>query len=82
MKCEVLRKFYDRQDPEKTIYKKGDTFPRKGMKVTKERLKELSSTKNRIGKKLIKEVKDEKAKPRKTNKGNKSRATNTSAVSE
>lgn len=81
MKYEVIRKFYDMKDPEKTIYKKGDVYPRKGFKLSQARLDELASTKNRIGKKLIKEVKDDERKPRKTNKGNKSRTTNTSTVS-
>ena len=46
-------------------YHPGDEFPRKGMEVSEERLKELSSQANRRGIVLIEEVK--KA-PRKANK--------------
>lgn len=38
------------------IYKEGDIYPRKGLEVSKKRLKELSSTKNKIGEILIKKV--------------------------
>lgn len=38
------------------IYKKGDIYPREGLEVTKKRIKELSSTKNKIGEILIQKV--------------------------
>jgi len=38
------------------IYKQGDIFPREGLKVSPERIKELSTTKNKIGEILIKKV--------------------------
>lgn len=37
----------------------GDEFPRKGFKVSDERLKELSGKDNKQGKPLIEEVKEE-----------------------
>lgn len=39
-------------------YNPGDVFPRKGLKVSKKRLEELSTTKNRRGIALIREVED------------------------
>ena len=41
------------------IYKKGDVYPREGLEPTKERIKELSSKKNKIGEILIKKVNEE-----------------------
>lgn len=35
------------------IYKKSDVYPREGLEVSKKRIKELSSTKNKIGEVLI-----------------------------
>lgn len=40
------------------IYKKGDTYPREGLKPTKKRIEELSSTKNKIGEVLIEKVEE------------------------
>lgn len=42
------------------LYKKGDTYPREGLKPTKKRIKELSSKNNKIGEILIEAVKVEK----------------------
>ena len=53
----VLHYFTDLQD-HNHAYHPGDEFPRKGVEVTAERLKELSSGNNRRGKALI-EVKEE-----------------------
>lgn len=50
------KKWVDLQD-NKYPYKKGDTYPREGLEVTEERLKELSSNKNKLGEVLIKKVK-------------------------
>lgn len=38
------------------IYKKGDVYPREGLEVDKNRIKELASTKNQIGEVLIKKI--------------------------
>ena len=46
--------FEDLQD-NNHAYHEGDVFPREGMEVSKERLKELSSTKNLRGIVLIKD---------------------------
>jgi hypothetical protein len=40
-------------------YNAGDVFPREGKKVTKKRIAELASGKNRRGMPVIEEVKDE-----------------------
>ena len=47
------------------VYKKGDIYPREGLKVDKKRIKELASTKNKIGEILIalEQVKDEGQEP-------------------
>ena len=51
----VLKLFADLKDGEH-IYKPGDTFPRKGVKVSEERLAELSGNNNLQKTPLIKEV--------------------------
>lgn len=50
------KKWVDLQD-NKYPYKKGDIYPREGLEVTEERLKELSSKNNKLGEILIKKVK-------------------------
>lgn len=50
---EVIHFFTDLQDFNHP-YNVGDIFPRNGLKVSSERLNELSSSKNRQGKPLIK----------------------------
>lgn len=40
------------------VYKKGDSYPREGLEVSKKRIKELSSEKNKIGKILIQKIQD------------------------
>ena len=54
----VIKFFSDLQD-NKHPYHEGETFPREGVTVTEERLKELASKKNKRGVALIKEVKEE-----------------------
>lgn len=54
----VIEFFTDLHDQDYP-YKVGDTFPRAGIKVTEERIKELLGSNNRRGKPLIEEVKDE-----------------------
>lgn len=51
----VISYFTDLQDSNHP-YKVGDEFPRLGLKVSKDRLKELSSNKNKRGKPLIEKV--------------------------
>ena len=51
----VISSFADLQD-DRHVYKAGDTFPRKGVKVSEERIAELSSDKNRRGFPLIEAV--------------------------
>lgn len=60
----AVRYFTDLQD-NNYPYKAGDTFPRKGLDVTAERLEELSTSKNRRGIPVIEEVKEE-TKPKAT----------------
>lgn len=62
----VIKQFHDLQDVTKTKngnvyheYKVGDKFPRKGFKVSEERLKELSGKDNKRGTPLIEEAKEE-----------------------
>ena len=55
----VLRYFTDIQD-NGFAYHEGDTFPREGITVSKERLKELSSSANRRKMPVIEEVKEKK----------------------
>lgn len=65
----AVRYFTDLQD-NNYPYKAGDTFPRKGLDVTAERLEELSTSKNRRGIPVIEEVKEETraTKPRSSRK--------------
>lgn len=58
MKYEVIHFFTDLQDFSHP-YNVGDLFPREGMRVSEERIKELSSNQNRQKKPLIKMVEDE-----------------------
>lgn len=57
MRYEVINPFEDLQD-ERHQYQPGDTFPRDGFKVSKKRLAELSSEKNKQNRPLIKAVFD------------------------
>ena len=52
MMYKVIEYFYDLQD-DNYIYNPGDTFPREGVIVKKERYEELASDKNKLGKPLI-----------------------------
>lgn len=54
----VYSRFKDLKD-NNHIYRKGDVYPREGLEPTKERIKELSSKKNKIGEVLIKKVNEE-----------------------
>ena len=55
----VIEMFTDLQD-ENYRYEPGDTFPRKGLKVSKERLEELASTNNKRGEIFIRLVEEKK----------------------
>jgi hypothetical protein len=54
MPYKVIRAFRDKEDDHR-VYRKGDTFPAKG-KVSKERVSELLSTENKVGKPLIEQL--------------------------
>lgn len=59
----VVKLFTDLKD-NSYKYEVGDTYPREGLKVSDERLKELSGSNNRQGTPLIKLIED--AKPQET----------------
>lgn len=61
MKYIVVERFKDLQDKDR-IYEVGDKFPATKRKVSDERIAELSSTDNKIGKVLIKAVEEEEGK--------------------
>jgi hypothetical protein len=56
MKYAVLVDFIDLED--NRLYRKGDQYPRTGIEPDKKRIDELSGSGNRIGKPLIKAVKE------------------------
>lgn len=56
----VIRYFTDLQDNE-YAYQVGDTYPRKGLSPTDERIAELSGSQNRQGKPLIEAIPEEPA---------------------
>lgn len=51
----VYDRFKDLEDND-YIYEKGDIYPREGLETSKERVKELSTKKNKIGEILIKKI--------------------------
>lgn len=55
----VLVKFTDLQD-NRYAYKAGDIFPREGLKVSADRIKELSTSANRRGFPLIEKIEEPK----------------------
>lgn len=54
----VINFFTDLQDFNHP-YKVGDVFPRQGMNVSEDRLKELAGSRNKQGKPLIKKIEEE-----------------------
>lgn len=54
----IYERFKDLED-NNYIYKKGDIYPREGLEPTEERIKKLSTKKNKIGEILIKKVNKE-----------------------
>ena len=59
MSYTVIHAFADLKDS-KHKYEAGDTFPRSGLEVSDERIAELSGSKNKAGKPLIKKVETKK----------------------
>lgn len=57
----VIKAFGDITDGFYT-YKEGDTYPREGVEVSEARIKELSTSANRMGEPLIKKPKPKKTK--------------------
>lgn len=62
----VIKPFRDLQD-NNFMYKAGDVFPRDGMEVSDDRIKELSGNDNKLGKPLIEKQKQKTAKKREKN---------------
>ena len=60
----VIERFMDLQN-DNYIYEVGDTYPREGADPTLERIRELESNSNKIGKPLIEEIAE---KPKRTRK--------------
>ena len=60
----VIERFMDLQD-DNHIYEVGDAYPREGADPTLERIRELASNSNKIGKPLIEAIAD---KPKRTRK--------------
>ena len=58
-KYRVINSFKDLEDNNNIYIKDKDIYPREGLEPTKKRIKELTSTKNKIGKVLIEEIKTE-----------------------
>lgn len=54
----AIERFKDLKD-DRHLYEVGDKFPRKGKRVSKARLAELSGSENRRGRAVIKEVEEE-----------------------
>lgn len=57
-KYKVINSFKDLEDNEHIYIKDKDIYPREGLEPTKKRIKELASTKNKIGKILIEKIKE------------------------
>lgn len=49
----VIHSFFDIEDKTKHVYEIGDKFPFDDRKISKKRIEELSSNKNKIGEVLI-----------------------------
>ena len=59
MRYEVIQDFKDMQDKYK-VYKKGDSYPKPAnKKISEERIKELSTSKNRQKRPVIQKVEEE-----------------------
>ncbi len=60
----VIERFMDLQD-DNYIYEVGDAYPREGADPTLERIHELASNSNKIGKPLIEEIAEKPKRARK-----------------
>ena len=58
-KYRVINSFKDLEDNNHIYIKDKDIYPREGLEPTKKRIKELTSTKNKIGKVLIEKIEEE-----------------------
>lgn len=58
MAYKAIENFKDLKD-NGFIYKAGDTYPRKGKRVSKARIAELSGSENKRGRPVIEEVEEE-----------------------
>lgn len=58
MRYRVIHPFADLHD-KKYKYETGDLFPRQGLEVSEDRVKELSGTSNKAGIPLIEEIEEE-----------------------
>lgn len=54
----VIRNFYNGEKTEENYFETGKTFPKKGQEVSEERLRELSTTSNKLKRPFIKLNKD------------------------
>ena len=70
MTYKVVKNFADLQDGNH-VYFAGDTFPRKGVEVSDERIAELASTANKRREILIEAVKEPAKAEKKSRKSNK-----------
>ena len=57
-KYRVINSFKDLEDNNHIYIKNKDIYPREGLEPTKKRIKELTSTKNKIGKVLIEKIEE------------------------
>ena len=76
-KYRVINSFKDLEDNNHIYIKDKDIYPREGLEPTKKRIKELTTEKNKIGKVLIEEIKNEE-----TNTETEIEETNTSEENE
>lgn len=73
MAYKVIRFFTDLQDNDYP-YTEGDTFPREGLSVSEDRIKELSGPDNLQKTPLIKKVRDKGSEPKATRRSRKNSA--------
>lgn len=73
MAYKVIRFFTDLQDNDHPYYE-GDIFPREGLSVSDERIKELSGRNNLQKTQLIKKVREKESEAKNTKRGRKNSA--------
>lgn len=64
-KYEVIHSFKDLKDNDYVYIADKSIYPREGLKLSKKRIEELASTKNKIGKVLIQKIEKDEEKPTK-----------------